>query len=194
MGGIATVVRQVLGVDESMHISPKKALKDMGMDSLMSVELRNQLSTVVGESLPATLVFDFPDLHRLATFLLSKVSHVTSPPGSASTQKSIALESIAIVGMACRFPGGAHDVSSFWSKVLEPGVDCIVEVPSDRWDVDEFYSSERSASGKMVTRYGGFLQSPVAEFEPSFFRYCTEGGNEYGSAAKATSGGDLGRP
>ena len=49
-----------------------------------------------------------------------------------------------------------------WSKVLEPGKDCIVEVPADRWEVDDFYDADRGAPGKMVTRFGGFLEQPAA--------------------------------
>lgn len=76
-------------------------------------------------------------------------------------------EPIAIVGMSCRFPGGANEIESFW-QVLENGVDAIGEVPRDRWDIDAYYDRDPEAKGKMYTRYGGFIDS-VDGFDPTFF-------------------------
>ena len=78
-------------------------------------------------------------------------------------------EPIAIVGMSCRFPGGANDLGSFW-RLLQNGEDAIIEVPADRWDVDEYYDPDPDAPGKMYTRWGGFLQHvPVDAFDAAFF-------------------------
>lgn len=76
-------------------------------------------------------------------------------------------EPIAIVGMGCRFPGGADTPERFW-QLLQAGVDAITEVPRDRWDIDEYYDLDPEAGGKMMTRYGGFVD-PLYEFDPYFF-------------------------
>ncbi|MBT3288509.1 MAG: acyltransferase domain-containing protein [Victivallales bacterium] len=76
-------------------------------------------------------------------------------------------EPIAIVGMACRFPGGADDPDSYW-RLLRNGVDAIREIPAERWDVDSYYDPDSRAPGKMNTRWGGFLDG-VAEFDNHFF-------------------------
>jgi acyl transferase domain-containing protein len=76
-------------------------------------------------------------------------------------------ESIAIIGMGCRFPGGANDPESLW-RLLRDGIDVITEVPRDRWDIDAFYDPDPDAPGKMYTRSGGFLER-VDLFEPAFF-------------------------
>ena len=76
-------------------------------------------------------------------------------------------EPIAIVGMACRFPGGANDPASFW-RLLCDGVDAIREIPPDRWDADAFYDPDPAAPGKMNTRWGGFLER-IDEFDNHFF-------------------------
>ena len=76
-------------------------------------------------------------------------------------------EPIAIVGMACRFPGGNHDPESFW-QFLREGRDAIREIPADRWDVDAFYHPDPGTPGKMYTRSGGFLDQ-VDMFDPQFF-------------------------
>ena len=76
-------------------------------------------------------------------------------------------EPIAIVGIACRFPGGVDDPQSFW-LALEAGFDGIVEIPADRWDVDALYDPDPAADGKMTSRWGGFIDGP-AEFDAAFF-------------------------
>ncbi|MFV1966601.1 MAG: SDR family NAD(P)-dependent oxidoreductase, partial [Pirellulaceae bacterium] len=76
-------------------------------------------------------------------------------------------ESIAVIGMACRFPGGAENPTAFW-QLLCDGVDGIRDVPEDRWDIDRCYDPEPTAPGKMCTRWGGFLDD-VYDFDADFF-------------------------
>lgn len=76
-------------------------------------------------------------------------------------------EPIAIVGMACRVPGGAEDPDAFW-QLLAEGKDVVGEVPPDRWDVDAYYDPDPSKLGKARTKAGGFLKE-LDGFEPSFF-------------------------
>jgi malonyl CoA-acyl carrier protein transacylase len=77
-------------------------------------------------------------------------------------------EPIAIIGMGCRFPGGANNPETFW-QVLREGRDAIREVPRDRWDIEAYYDANPAAPGKMYTRYGGFLDR-VDQFDAPFFR------------------------
>ena len=65
-------------------------------------------------------------------------------------------EPIAIVGIGCRFPGGADGPDAYW-RMLRDGVDATREVPADRWDVDRFYDDDPDAPGKTYSRRGGFL-------------------------------------
>jgi acyl transferase domain-containing protein len=76
-------------------------------------------------------------------------------------------EPIAIVGMGCRFPGGATGPDAFW-RLLRDGVDAISEVPPDRWDIDAYYDPDPEAVGKMTSRYGGFVGG-IQEFDAPFF-------------------------
>ena len=73
---------------------------------------------------------------------------------------------IAIIGLGCRFPG-AKNPQEFW-QLLQSGSNAIKTVPADRWDVDSYYSDDPDASGKMTTRYGGFIEE-IDAFDPSFF-------------------------
>ncbi|MCP3137629.1 type I polyketide synthase [Pyxidicoccus xibeiensis] len=74
---------------------------------------------------------------------------------------------IAIVGIGCRFPGGADDPERFW-EFLRAGTDAVREVPRERWNVDDYYDPDPQAPGKMVTRYGTFLDE-VDRFDAPFF-------------------------
>ncbi|HXA49392.1 MAG TPA: beta-ketoacyl synthase N-terminal-like domain-containing protein, partial [Candidatus Acidoferrum sp.] len=76
-------------------------------------------------------------------------------------------EPIAIIGMGCRFPGGAVDPESFW-RLLENGVDAVTEIPKDRWPVDAYYDPDPTAPGKMYTRHAAFLDR-VDGFDTEFF-------------------------
>ncbi|MDZ8138071.1 MAG: SDR family NAD(P)-dependent oxidoreductase [Nostoc sp. DedQUE04] len=74
---------------------------------------------------------------------------------------------IVIVGMACRFPGGADDLESFW-QLLEQGKDAVREVPGDRWDIQEWYHPDPDTPGKIYSPYGAFLEQ-IDRFDAEFF-------------------------
>ena len=85
--------------------------------------------------------------------------------GTAS--RSAAREPIAVVGMACRFPGGAESLTSFWD-LLTAGRDGMSEVPADRWTIDDFHSKQSDRPGAMVTRSAGFVRN-IDSFDAAFF-------------------------
>ncbi|MFG2628158.1 type I polyketide synthase [Streptomyces sp. NPDC048473] len=76
-------------------------------------------------------------------------------------------EGIAIVGMGCRFPGGAHSPDALW-RLLENGTDAITEVAPTRWDHSAYYDPDPDAPGRMYARHGGFVEG-VDGFDPYFF-------------------------
>jgi acyl transferase domain-containing protein len=76
-------------------------------------------------------------------------------------------EPIAVIGLACRFPGDACTPADYW-QLLHQGVDAISEIPADRWPVDSLYDPDPDVAGKMSTRYGGFIKD-VGHFDPTFF-------------------------
>ena len=161
-------VAEVTRVDAA-EIREDTGFFDLGMDSLMAVELRRRLEGGVGKEIPVTLVMDHPRLTDAADYLLGEVlglSEQVSAPAPTPVVRTRTDEPIAIVAVSCRFPG-APDPEAFW-EVLSGGVDAIREVPADRFDIDEFYDPDPETPGKTYTRFGGFLDG-IDGFDPEFF-------------------------
>ncbi|MGZ9164529.1 MAG: type I polyketide synthase, partial [Anaerolineales bacterium] len=111
-------------------------------------------------STPAKKNEDTPALKR-ALFALKDLRARLDKAESAKT------EPIAIIGIGCRFPGGANDPEAYW-KILNEGIDVITEVPAERWDIEKYYDPDPNAPGKMYVRKAGFINH-VDKFEPQFF-------------------------
>ncbi|MEW5812160.1 MAG: type I polyketide synthase [Actinomycetota bacterium] len=161
-------VAEVTRVDAA-EIREDAGFFDIGMDSLMAVELRRRIETGTGHPIPATLAMDHPRLPDVADYLLDEVLGLTEAPAPRPAAVAPAArtdEPIAIVAVSCRFPG-APNPEAFW-EVLAGGVDAIREVPEDRFDIDEFYDPDPDAPGKTYTRFGGFLDE-IDGFDPEFF-------------------------
>jgi acyl transferase domain-containing protein/acyl-CoA synthetase (AMP-forming)/AMP-acid ligase II/acyl carrier protein len=149
-----------LGVSAA-EIDVREPFARYGLDSLVAVELAASLEDWLGRPVAPTLVYDYPNIEALSR-------HLSGAPGAAERApvRAAGAEPVAIVGLACRFPG-APDAAAFW-RLLTGGVDAIRVVPPDRWNIDDYFDPDPAVPGKMSTRFGGFLES-VDGFDPIFF-------------------------
>ena len=148
-------------------VDRRRTFKDLGLTSLMLVEIRGALSEVLGRAFHATLLFDHPSVEALAAFLARPTAATPAVAAASDAPRIDAAEPIAIVGIGLRFPGGAVDPRSYWD-LLARGVDAITDIPADRWDARLHFAEDPDAPGKMYSRWGGFIDG-IDRFDHQLF-------------------------
>lgn len=160
---------------------------------------------VPGFSVSPTVIYNYPNILSLTDYLVGKIAtfvatltdssqsvaepvpmvavvsanvfeldekHEKKPEVALSAEQE---ESIAIVGIGCRFPGGSNDVDKYW-EYLAQGVSAITEIPIERWDLKEHYSQDKEEPGKSYARTGGFLSGiDIKTFDAEFFEISESG-------------------
>ncbi|MFI6442987.1 acyltransferase domain-containing protein, partial [Streptomyces sp. NPDC050759] len=167
-------MKVLLNREAQDSISEDSTFKDLGFTSLAAVELRNRLVRDTGLGLPSTLTFDYPTPGQAIEYLLGRLcgtgraSTAAVAPAVISTSAGDSVEPLAVVSMACRFPGGVVSPEGLWDVVVE-GRDVVGDFPVDRgWDVDGIFDPEPGKPGKSYVRVGGFVDD-VAGFDAAFF-------------------------
>ena len=154
---------------------PTVGFFDLGMDSLMAVELRNRLNRTFDSEMTVsnTAVFDYPNVSELASHLLDQLPEVSDTPMEQKQPEPVRQptvvprrtdEEIAIVGMACRFPG-APDIDSYWSQ-LEAGYDAVTDGRRDPGPWEGVVGD--TAAEEDIYRRGGFVEG-IDLFDAEFF-------------------------
>ncbi|OJB53036.1 SDR family NAD(P)-dependent oxidoreductase [Burkholderia ubonensis] len=172
-------------------IDAQASLFDQGLDSLLAIDLRGTLERRFGQRFESTLLFDQPSVAALTDFLLGALAEqaprADAPPASAEAAVSAPASAaavakppagphdadrdtggaIAVISMACRFPGGANSPEAFW-ELLADGVDTAGPIPPERWDHARYYDSEKGKPGKAYVDEGCFVDT-VDQFYPERF-------------------------
>ncbi|MGH3822393.1 MAG: type I polyketide synthase, partial [Pseudonocardiaceae bacterium] len=170
----AAIRAQVAGVmrlPSPESLDPAGGFFQLGMDSLMSVQLQRRLATALDLDIPPAAVFNHPSVQSLTDHLLTLLPDAADSrgaPGALPTTVAVS-DPIAVVGIGCRFPGAVSGPAEFW-RLLDEGRDGIVETPAARWDADVYDGSDPTLPGTIASRLGGFLtQWAPDEFDAEFF-------------------------
>ncbi len=168
----------LLGDDREQAFSPQRPLMEMGLDSIELVELKSKLVEQFGIALPSAFLFEHSTPERMTRALAGLVGEerlhalanersatVPASRGEGARTDRSSAEAIAVVGIACRFPGGANTPAAFWRLLIE-GRDGIGTLPPDRWSWPE--GIEPNGRHRGIDR-GGFLLS-IDAFDARFFR------------------------
>ncbi|MFJ2599048.1 type I polyketide synthase, partial [Streptomyces erythrochromogenes] len=130
------------------------------------------LNQATGLRLPATLAFDHPNAEAVTDHILTLLGTGETSSDAAvrgtDDRRPVDDDPIAIVGMACRYPGGVTSPEELW-RLLMDGGDTVSDLPAERgWNIEDLYDPEPGKEGKSYTRRGSFLHE-AADFDPAFF-------------------------
>ncbi len=184
----STHLEKHTGVDKMSIEKVRNIIKDIISDStklpvgdidtqfhdygIVSAEIPRVVKAInerFGTNIEVSVIFNYPNIRRLADFVYENMNSKTvEQVVNVKIDDSDKSNKLAIVGMSCRYPGGANSIDEFW-KVLEEGIDGIVDVPEDRWELERYYDSDKTVPGKMYCRTGGFLNTDIYGFDTKLF-------------------------
>src|SRR5437660_788470 len=153
---LVTRLAELLEIEPSA-INITEPSKNYGLNSVAAVGLSGDLEDWLGCTLSPTIIYTYPTIEQLAKYLAGDEIRTGDLSAADLPLPQTAREPVAIVGLACRFPGGATTPAAFW-QLLKQGKSAVTEIPSKRWDSGTFYDPDPNVPGKMYTRYGCFLQ------------------------------------
>ncbi|KIG14079.1 Malonyl CoA-acyl carrier protein transacylase [Enhygromyxa salina] len=157
-------VLEILGQERGL--AHDVGFAEQGMDSLMAVTLRSRLEQRLHLQLSATIAFNYPTLPRLVRHL-GELLGLTVEQQVARQIVASDHAAIAVIGMACRFPG-ADSAEDLWSMLLA-GTDAVVPIPGERFDIEPWYDPDPDAPGRTYVREAGLIDE-VDAFDLGYFR------------------------
>ena len=170
---VQRAVSSMLGAE----VTPEQPLMEAGLDSLAAVELRNELGSLFGVSMPATVTFDYPTVTALAGFIASKTRPAAPHPTilasnsaalSVLREEQYAMEDpVAVLSVACRYPRSIHSMETFFSAATN-ATDLPEVVPHSRWNIDRLYSPVAGCNAGIYARFGAFIHG-VEGFDAQLF-------------------------
>ncbi|MGV9943558.1 type I polyketide synthase, partial [Streptomyces sp. NPDC003401] len=162
-------IAAVLEYEPGRRVPDHTPFRDLGFSSLMATELRGTLARATGLKLPGGLLFDHPTPHALAGFVEAELlgEAAADGPAAGGTAAGADGEPIAVVAMACRYPGGVASPEDLWRLVARGG-DAVTGFPDDRGWPEDLYDPDPDRPGHSSVRHGGFLHD-AGDFDAAFF-------------------------
>lgn len=184
------IVKEVISKETKLPVSKiniNDSFEKFGIDSLMVTDMTKELEAIFG-TLSKTLFFEYANIKELATYLASSYPQKLISENKTGidiaesnqqieriegvkTEKVISDNSenddIAIIGISIKAPK-SEDQYEFWEN-LKNGMDCITEIPKDRWNHSKIYDPQKGIRGKSYSKWGGFIDD-VDKFDPLFFQ------------------------
>lgn len=149
----------------------EEPFKEYGIISVNIPIFMSEINKIFEIDFQVSDFFSYPNINSIVDYIYeclnknkeeNEIKQISQYAGQQEEEK------IAIVGISCRFPGGANSIDEYWD-VLMSGLDGICDIPESRWNAGEYYSEDEETPGKMYCRKGGFLQVPVDAFDAGFF-------------------------
>ncbi|MBM4313692.1 MAG: SDR family NAD(P)-dependent oxidoreductase [Deltaproteobacteria bacterium] len=179
-------IRRVMGEGKGWSFSPSRPLMEMGFDSLKLMELRALLGRRLAREIDSAFFFRYGTPERIARFFegggagdseaaepvrsqrkTPAGSRKVPEQGAGTAGDAFPERAVAIIGMACRLPGGVDNPDAFW-ELLRSGTDAVTEIPKERWEWDRWLDPDPEKRGEFLSRHGGFIRD-VDMFDAPFF-------------------------
>ncbi|XP_665783.1 hypothetical protein [Cryptosporidium hominis TU502] len=173
LSSIKEAISDAIGIDVNL-IDSELPFKDLGIDSLSAVELRNTLTSKFEVNLPPTIIIDYPTISELCKYIEMVIGNknVKEFDNTNIIHSNFKKSDIFISGIGIRVPGDASSVFKFWKNMISL-VTCISEIPYERWDVDKLFGNYNDKNATYYTRKGGFI-SIVDIFDYSKYQISKE--------------------
>uniref|UniRef100_A0A0G4HEN0 Uncharacterized protein n=1 Tax=Chromera velia CCMP2878 TaxID=1169474 RepID=A0A0G4HEN0_9ALVE len=175
---------------EPVSVDFNVPLYEYGLDSLAAVEFAEDLSIRLSMHLEPTLLFNYPTLRDVVDFLdegegnssakpsapdpseevfspSPSINGISDPAVLGSTQWTGEESGLAVVGVACRLPGGSSSLERYWEMMMR-GTDCTSEVPLNRWNNEAVYDPDPDVEGTLYVREAAFIEG-IELFDNAFF-------------------------
>ncbi|MEU7046986.1 type I polyketide synthase [Streptomyces eurythermus] len=165
---VRSLTAVVLGAASAADVRPGRSFRELGLDSVMTLELRDRLSAATGLRLDSTVLYDHPSPAALAAAVDGLRTGAPTGGAPAAAPERADDDPVVIVGMACRFPGGVHSPEDLW-HLVDTGTDAIGDFPDDRgWDLAALHHPDPERVGASYVRQGGFVRD-ATDFDAEFF-------------------------
>jgi acyl transferase domain-containing protein/acyl-CoA synthetase (AMP-forming)/AMP-acid ligase II/NADP-dependent 3-hydroxy acid dehydrogenase YdfG/acyl carrier protein len=166
----AIALKLVQIISDEFHINITdfdRSFQEYGIVSINIPTFIAKINELFKVDLKATCVFSYPNISSLSEYIQTALNLEQNTYDKYAKQNN-SLESIAIVGMSCRFPQGGNSPEEFWDLLIN-GIDAVTDIPKERWRAEKYFSDNDKEEGKMYCNKGAFLNVPIDQFDPKFF-------------------------